>query len=101
MDSSKYPLSRHFCGEQPNARCSIKRTETNWIMVRHGDTLARRSFCLQNDVAALLIHLDITPMLAENFCQISASKVAGKLHATAKTSSRTRWSRMAEGIFPG
>ncbi len=56
------------------------------------------SFRFKNDMTALLIDALITVMFAEEFDQLCTTQVAWKLHATAKSSSRTKCSRTQAGL---
>ena len=52
----------------------------------------------EKDMASLLIHAPLTEILAEQLDQLRAAQIPRRLHATASTSSRTRCSRIAEGL---
>ena len=68
----------------------IQRTDSQRLMCWYGDTVMRWGGCLKDDVASDLMHPNVLPVLAQNICELLAREIAGDLHATDRTSSRTR-----------
>jgi len=61
------------------------------------NSLVARSFGLEDDVAARLVDHLIAPKSTKDVGEVLARKITGDFHATDRTSSRTRWSRIREG----
>ena len=75
----------------------IQRSDAEWVVSGNGDAVVGWCFGLQNDVAADLMDALVLPALFKVACERFAVKIAWQLHATARTSSRTRRSRMEAG----
>jgi hypothetical protein len=94
MQSVEQLLAFHAFVGTHRADDAIERADTQRIMIGHREPLMRRRVGLQNDVAAFLVHDAVTPIAAEGFDQLRTTQVARDFHAPARTSSRTRRSRM-------
>lgn len=70
-------------------------------MVGYGEALMLGFFSLQNDVAALLIDYAVSPITAQSQNNLFPAQIPRQLHALAKISSRTKWSRIEEGSCLG
>ncbi len=67
-------------------------------MIWNRDAVLLRTIALNDDMAADLMDLAITEVPAQQFCERHAIDITRQLHATAKTSSRTRCRRMLLGL---
>lgn len=67
------------------------------LMGRDCNPLMERFRSLQADVAALLVDDSISPAFAKELNEILPAQVAWNFHPLARTSSRTKCRRMAEG----
>ena len=63
----------------------------------NGDAVGSRSLGLKDDVATYLVDFFVSPRPAEVLDEIFTAQVARQLHATARTSSRSRRRRMEAG----
>ena len=73
--------------------CAIDRTErseSEGMVVWNRDPVVSRLSGFQDDVAADLMHLRVPPISAQDVGEVPAGDVARNLHATKRTSSRTR-----------
>jgi len=68
----------------------IEVTEPEGIVVWNCDPVVSRLGGFQDDVAADLMHPRVLPFAAQKVSEARAGNVARKLHATRRTSSRTR-----------
>jgi len=76
----------------------VQSSDAKGIVVGNRDAVMAGFVGFQNDVAAFLIYTAVSKAFAEVFDQLRSGKVAGQLHAGARTSSRTRCSRMLAGL---
>src|SRR3954447_9815007 len=67
------------------------------MVVRDRDPVVSGLGGFQNDVTADLVHLRVLPFSAQRSARQHTRNVTGNLHATSRTSSRTRWSRTRSG----
>ena len=67
-------------------------------MIRYRDAVMPRLFALNHDVTADLMHLAIAKVPAQQFDEHGAIDITRQLHATARTSSRTKCKRMLLGL---
>lgn len=86
-------VPRH--GSQDGAQCA----DPECFVIRDDNALVRRLLSLQDKMAALLMDNLIAPMSAEQTDQLLPAEVPWQLHPYVKTSSRTRWRRIAEGFL--
>jgi len=59
-------------------------------MVWNCDSLMKRSIGLKHNVASPFVYNSIVKSSYQNIRDLASAKVPGKLHATVKTSSRTK-----------
>ena len=79
------------------AQNAVERPNAKGLVGRNNDPLVRRLLGLQHDVTAYLVNDSVVPVPAKDFHESVAAQVAWNLHRLARTSSRTKWRRMAEG----
>lgn len=78
----------------------MQRAEPKRPVRRHRNALVRGFPRLQNDMASGLVNSLVTPASAERLGQVLTGQAAGDFHATERTSSRTRCSRILLGGVP-
>jgi len=78
---------------------AIEGADTKNFVCRDRDSMRDWSRRLQDNVTADLMDLCVLPVPAEVIGEFQTAEVAGKLHAMASNSSRTRRRRMAAGFF--
>lgn len=75
----------------------VQSSDAQGVMGRNCNPLMERFRSLQDDVATLLVDHSISPPPAKELDKILSAQIAWNFHPLAKTSSRTKWRRMAEG----
>jgi len=75
-------------GDGTNNR--TERSEPEAMVIWNCDPVMSRLGGFQDDVAADLMHPRVLPFAAQKVSEARAGNVARKLHATRRTSSRTR-----------
>jgi len=83
------------CGNGGEDR--IQRSNSQWIVCGDRDAMKRGLLGLQNDMAANLMDLLVSPVLREVLHERFSVQIARQFHATASTSSRTRRRRIEAG----
>lgn len=73
-------------GAKDRTECS----KSEGVMVWNRDPVVRRLCGFEDDMAADLVHPRILPFSAQEVSEARAGNVARNLHATKRTSSRTR-----------
>src|SRR6185369_2632014 len=79
------------------AKDRTERAKPEWMVVWNRDPVVSGLGGFQNDVAADLVHPCLLPFSAQEVRETRARNVARNLHATWRTSSRTRWRRTRSG----
>ena len=77
---------------------AVERADAHRSVSWNSDAVRSWILRLQNDVAAYLVDLQISPTLAERSGEIMAAQVTREFHRRASTSSRTRCKRMPVGF---
>ena len=72
------------------AKDRTERSESEVMVVWNSDPVVSRLGGFEDDVAADLVHPLVLPCSAQEIGEARARNVARKLHATRRTSSRTR-----------
>ena len=67
-------------------------------MIWNDDSVRGRSICIQNNVATDLVNLLVIEIPHENLNQVTPTEIAGQPHPVVRISSRTRCSRIREGL---
>ena len=67
-----------------------ERSESEGMVIWNRDPVMSRLGGFQDDVAADLVHPRVPPFSAQEVSEAHAGNIARKLHATRRTSSRTR-----------
>ena len=83
-------LSRHAFVLRNRTKDRIQRTDSQRLMCWYGDTVMRWIGYFEDYVTSGLMHANVLPVLAQNVCELLAREIARDLHATERTSSRTR-----------
>lgn len=68
----------------------VQRSQAKVLVIWNCDSLMGRGISLENDVASPLVYNPIIKFPYKCLRDLASAKVPGKLHATVKTSSRTR-----------
>ena len=79
------------------AKDRVQRSNSQVFMCGHSQALMRGGFGLKYNVTPLLVNNAAVPVSTKQVGKVLPAQVASKLHPLAKTSSRTRCSRMVEG----
>jgi len=84
----RVPLDTLMPGD--GAKDRSERSEPEGMVVWNCDSVVSRLGRFQDDVAAHLVYSRVLPISAQDVSEASAGNVARNLHATKRTSSRTR-----------
>lgn len=85
-------------GGRDGTQDGVQSAKPQRMMVGNCEAVMLWCLDLEDDVAAFPIHLPVTLMFAEYPDQFRPIQITRQLHAGASTSSRTRCSRMPEGL---
>jgi molybdenum cofactor synthesis domain-containing protein len=88
----------HALRRRDGTQDAIQSPEPQRVMVWHRQAMMPRRLDLEDDMAAFLVDLPVAEMLAQRSGQVRPGEVPRQLHAQAKTSSRTKCSRIPAGL---
>ena len=83
-------------GDRPQNR--VQGSDAQRSMIGNGNPVLPGIAGFENDVASLLIQPALVEVFAGQFDQLRPAQIPRQFHATASTSSRTRCSRITEGL---
>jgi len=92
-------LAFHTLMFRHSAEDGIQRLDAKVFVGRHSESLVRRFLSLHHEVASFLMADAIAPIAAKSLDKVVPAQVAWDLHELARTSSRTKWRRIAAGCF--